>query len=357
MKAHNRKKMIGGAVLTDREAPAWVLSAMHGEVCKILRYRFGDVIDWTDDGDLWMVPLASTVVAAHIEKGRPLQLDALARYLLEWSPDAPDETVQSIAASAIKNRRFFTAADLGDAFALTKDERERLQIRFIRFKGGRGNAWLDYLRERDRRRKEQKRRLNGKKSRAEYLAAARSTSALAIRFGVTSRTIRTWLAAGWNPSSETAFPGSVRTIGNIIRNNPGSESVSRIAASLGMSRATLYRKASGSGLSVAEYVAMAQGQRPTKAASGPKSGSLQRVKRVAPKAQEKKKPADRSTTIHRHNNFHDQVITKIRGFSEALNSAPFAVRLVVSNAAKAASHHGGLAARERGQRVSRRALA
>jgi hypothetical protein len=253
-----KQATVGKAVLTEREHRPWRMAARLADVCKLLRARYGEPFSWSDDADLILAPLARCVVDACREQGRHMSSEVIAKYLSGWCHNAPTSDVAAIAADAVENFRAFTAADLGDALAVTVEEREALGLRHIRFAGGRGKAWASYIRQRDRRRKQAARRAAGKLSRDEYLAASRSTADEAKALGVTPRAIR----KRRSKSETLTVPGFVRISNDIVRNNGGTTGVSPVsvagaAASLGVGRATLYRRAKAAGMSVTEYLATA----------------------------------------------------------------------------------------------------
>jgi len=204
-----REIRVGRAILNERAPTPWRLSARLAEVCKILRHRYGEPFEWSDDADLILVPLSHCVVAANREQGRFITSDRLIDYLSGWCPSAPTLELKAIATEATERRRNFTSADLGDALALTPEEREVLGLRHIRFRDGRGKVWEEFQKRRARKKSERARRRKGVEKRADYLAKTSTTAVLAKLYGVSGQTIRNWRKAGWNPESGTRFEGSV----------------------------------------------------------------------------------------------------------------------------------------------------
>ncbi|MCE1237072.1 MAG: hypothetical protein LWW93_12035 [Hyphomicrobiales bacterium] len=247
-------KMIGRAVVAERVSSGrsfLLIDRRLAEMGALLRARHGAVIPFTDDFDVWAAPLADTLAAAARLSGKPtVGTDAeptarlIAERLIIWCPAMPAEEAASIAAAALEEPRRWSAADLGDAFALRPEEREALGIRTIRPAGWRGRRWTQERKERERARSAARRAATGAKRREEIAAEAAALAAEIAASGLSRATFfrRRAQHAQHGETTATGIEGSNTPVAAVSFVAPKGESAADEARRLGVNRSTILRR-------------------------------------------------------------------------------------------------------------------
>lgn len=187
-----RTVTVGGAVLGEVRQPSrraargnYLAQRRLDELHALIRHRHGRP---PAGNPYWLRPLVDLLLWTAREAGRVLDAAGIAERVMLLCPEVDPEGLRTTCALALERPRRWTAAELGDWLGLTLNERKRLGIRTIRAAGDTPARAAARKRKADRERVMTKRRKDGARPRAEYLA--QSAAAEARRLGVSERTIR-----------------------------------------------------------------------------------------------------------------------------------------------------------------------
>lgn len=176
------------------------------EIETLIKDRHGDAVPETDDAFIYLESICNLLFVEY----RDDFIEHALNWGRRWYPWASQVQLEEVAYERTKVNYAPLAADaLAHMLRLTYEERQRLRIRTIGAcdvsKRQRDRIQKELRRLRDCERKRQKRRQDGKKSRAEYLASSHSAAKPWEFFGICRRT---WEKRGKpNPHAVSTYLG------------------------------------------------------------------------------------------------------------------------------------------------------